>query len=386
MAQLERLPRTATSGWIAGRPDPRDFTLSRKQRTPLGLRVLQALDRRAKTLGDVGKYTLDLLAFGPVRNQGSLNACCAFAGVSLMEYRVRRDRGPSNPDCSVGFLYKVTRDLMKTDDAKDGGRVFDGNAPVHSRTTMKAMTMIGVAPEKVFPTSEQDLDSEPQALTYALAGNFRATAYWRVDTNGTAGAKLLTEVKRMIRGDYPLMFTVRFLVQTSLFDFAKKTAKLRQLPVPPVNRIRAYKTYETVGSILAPGKNSGLVSASAGAAPVQTQTRAQATMAEVQRALGLTPGGSGRTSRSRRARGAATPNDQLVGHALVACGFDDARGCLLVRNSWSDEWGRAAGRPGYGWLPYEYVTEGLTEDWWFISDVSFVDPTIFGAMPAAPAA
>src|SRR5262245_2116436 len=130
MAQLERLPRTATSGWIAGRPDPRDFTLARKHRSPLGLRVLQALDRRAKALGEVGKDTLELPAFGPVRNQGSLNACCAYAGVALMEYRVRRDRGPSDPDCSVGFLYKVTRDLMKTDDAKDGQRDFDGNAPV----------------------------------------------------------------------------------------------------------------------------------------------------------------------------------------------------------------------------------------------------------------
>jgi hypothetical protein len=349
--------------------------------------VLQALDRRAKTLGDVGKYTLDLPAFGRVRNQGSLNACCAYAGVSLMEYRVRRDRGPSDPDCSVGFLYKVTRDLMKKDDADSGKRNFDGNAPVDSRTTMKAMTMIGVAPEKMFVTSEADLDVEPDALTYALAGNFRATSYWRVDTKGVEGADLLTEVKRMIRGDYPLMFTVRFLVQTSLFDFAKRTAKLRQLPVPPVDRIRAYKTYETVGALLAPGKNSGLVSASAGAAPIHTQTRAQATMAELQKVLGLAPAaGGGRTPRARRARGAAAPKDQLVGHALVACGFDDSRGCLLVRNSWSDEWGRAAGRPGYGWLPYEYVTEGLTEDWWFISDVSFLDPAIFGALPAAPAA
>ena len=40
----------------------------------------------------------------------------------------------------------------------------------------------------------------------------------------------------------------------------------------------------------------------------------------------------------------------------------ETTGALLIRNSWSEEWGES----GYGWLPYEYVLKGLTEDFWSV--------------------
>lgn len=66
--------------------------------------------------------------------------------------------------------------------------------------------------------------------------------------------------------------------------------------------------------------------------------------------------------------------DRVVsGHAVVAVGFDDklkiknalcteakTTGALLIRNSWGEGWGDA----GYGWLPYEYVLQGMAVDWW----------------------
>jgi len=60
------------------------------------------------------------------------------------------------------------------------------------------------------------------------------------------------------------------------------------------------------------------------------------------------------------------------GHAVVAVGYDDkmkikntidgeeTTGALLIRNSWGTEWGDN----GYGWLPYDYVLQGLAIDWW----------------------
>lgn len=54
------------------------------------------------------------------------------------------------------------------------------------------------------------------------------------------------------------------------------------------------------------------------------------------------------------------------GHAVVAVGFDDDRvigkttGAILVRNSWGAGWGDQ----GYGWLPYAYVLERLSSDFW----------------------
>jgi len=77
----------------------------------------------------------------------------------------------------------------------------------------------------------------------------------------------------------------------------------------------------------------------------------------------------------------------LGGHAVVACGYDDAKkikntnpggptttGALMIRNSWGTGWGAS----GYGWLPYEYVIQGLAVDWWSLFRVEWVDSGQFG--------
>lgn len=83
-----------------------------------------------------------------------------------------------------------------------------------------------------------------------------------------------------------------------------------------------------------------------------------------------------------------TPQDHRVGgHAIVACGYDDAmriqgtgptapmtEGAFLIRNSW----GTSCGDHGYGWLPYEYVRSGLAKDWWSLIKSDWVDTGMFG--------
>jgi C1A family cysteine protease len=72
----------------------------------------------------------------------------------------------------------------------------------------------------------------------------------------------------------------------------------------------------------------------------------------------------------------------LGGHAVVAVGYDDgkkientnpggieAKGALLIRNSWGTGWGTG----GYGWLPYEYVLKGLAVDWWSLLKNEWID-------------
>jgi C1A family cysteine protease len=69
--------------------------------------------------------------------------------------------------------------------------------------------------------------------------------------------------------------------------------------------------------------------------------------------------------------------DKIVGgHAIVAAGYDDkmviqnARpGAFLIRNSWGTGWGDK----GYGWLPYDYVLNGLAVDWWSLLKNEWVD-------------
>lgn len=71
----------------------------------------------------------------------------------------------------------------------------------------------------------------------------------------------------------------------------------------------------------------------------------------------------------------------ITGHANVAFGYDDnvmgGQGALLVRNSWGRNWGAE----GYGWLPYSYVLNGLTLDWWSITKTEWMTRSDIGDAP-----
>jgi len=74
------------------------------------------------------------------------------------------------------------------------------------------------------------------------------------------------------------------------------------------------------------------------------------------------------------------PNEQHIGfHSVLAVGYSDPKGQVIVRNSWSASWGDK----GYFYMPYQYLTgpaassdsasiEGayLTSDFWSIELVS----------------
>jgi C1A family cysteine protease len=57
------------------------------------------------------------------------------------------------------------------------------------------------------------------------------------------------------------------------------------------------------------------------------------------------------------------------GHAVMAVGYDDGHKVggktvpsLIIRNSWGIGWGDK----GYGYLPYDYVLNGLADDFWTV--------------------
>ena len=56
-------------------------------------------------------------------------------------------------------------------------------------------------------------------------------------------------------------------------------------------------------------------------------------------------------------------DQQLGGHAVCCVGYDDAKECFIVRNSWGNSWGDG----GYFYMPYKYMTDsGLASDFWTI--------------------
>ena len=84
-----------------------------------------------------------------------------------------------------------------------------------------------------------------------------------------------------------------------------------------------------------------------------------------------------------------TSGEKIVGgHAIMAVGYDDTlrikntnkggletTGAFLIRNSWGTGWGMA----GYGWLPYEYVSKGVAQDWWSLLKSEWIDTGAFKA-------
>lgn len=74
------------------------------------------------------------------------------------------------------------------------------------------------------------------------------------------------------------------------------------------------------------------------------------------------------------------------GHAIAAVGYDNkkeiintqcrkkTKGALLIRNSWGTGWGDN----GYGWLPYDYVLNGLALDFWSLLSMEWVETNQFG--------
>ena len=61
------------------------------------------------------------------------------------------------------------------------------------------------------------------------------------------------------------------------------------------------------------------------------------------------------------------PNEKpLGGHAVLAVGYDDSEGRIIVRNSW----GEGCGNKGYFTMPYGYLLDSnLSDAFWVIKMV-----------------
>ncbi len=280
-------------GWIPDYPDFRDYT----EKTDGVKKVLEPTGLlKAKSL----PASVDLRQWcSPVENQGGLGSCTANAGVGVIEYYERKSFG-RYINASRLFLYKVTRNLMKT----------SGDTGAFLRTTMGAMVLFGTPPEEywAYTDDEKKFDREPPAFCYAFAQNYQAIQYYRHDPPGTKAEEILKRVKTYLSKGHPAMFG--FTVYSSI-EQADKTGKI---PFP-------------------------------------------------------------------------SPKEKIEGgHAIVAVGYDDkmkikntygkieTAGALLIRNSWGKEWGEE----GYGWLPYEYISKGLAEDFWSVLKKEWINTGQFG--------
>jgi C1A family cysteine protease len=198
------------TGWLKDYPDFRDQTptsntISQRQKLRgvkesvsdiLGqLKTRPAKMTKAQKTAAVAKK-IDLTRWcSPIEDQGSIGSCTAHAGVGLYEYFERRAFG-KHIDASRLFLYKATRNLLK----------WNGDDGAYIRTTMAAMALFGIVPERYWPYNEARFNVEPTAFMYSYAQNFQALLYYRLDTDGVRGDNLLNKIKDHLRMGLPMMF------------------------------------------------------------------------------------------------------------------------------------------------------------------------------------
>ena len=197
-------------GWQPDLPDIRDYGIA-KSKGMLGL-------LKKSEVYPYGDYTPEKTGlrewFSPVETQGNLGSCCSQAGVALLEYFENRAMG-HHIDASRLFLYKTTRNLLN----------WVGDTGAYIRSTMGAMAMFGVPPEKYWPYTDNGskFDKEPTSFVYSLAQRWRPTVYFRMDLPGVSKDVLLNNIKAFLRCGWPMMFG--FTVYDSI-KYAKTTGEI----------------------------------------------------------------------------------------------------------------------------------------------------------------
>lgn len=191
-------------GHIIDPPKIEDYTVD----TPAVAQLLRETraGRRAATSSKpkAGELppTVDLRRWFPaVEFQGALGSCSAHAVIGLLEYFEKRASG-NHVDASRLFLYKTSRNLMG----------WTGDRGMFLRKAMQALVMFGAPPEQFWPydgaaaASNTHYDQEPTAFCYALARNYAALKYFRLDTGSNFGPRLLEQIKTFAAAGMPCAF------------------------------------------------------------------------------------------------------------------------------------------------------------------------------------
>lgn len=220
---VEGINEPRGTGWIPDNPSLRDLT-PESQAIPARSKQLGEVDPVKSLLDGIGvkdvrddlQSNLDLRdQFSKIEDQRDLGSCAAQAGVALLEYFERRASG-SHIDASRLFVYKIARNLIHL--KRDTGTTL--------RSVMGALAMVGAPPEELYPYIVDNFDDEPGPFFYALAQNFRAHQYYRLDSLGSVQEDLIARIRTNLAAGLPSMFGF------TVFSSIRQSRRTGEIPFP----------------------------------------------------------------------------------------------------------------------------------------------------------
>jgi len=215
------MDRQHSLGWMPDLPDIRDYTPDHPAVQAVLHRSQPHMRALAVAAGTApGGSLSDLRAWcSPVEDQGAIGSCTANAGAGMIEYYERRAFG-KHVEVSRLFLYKAMRDLMRVK-GDTGGQL---------RTMMQTIALFGAPDEQYWPYDVAKFDVEPSAFLYAMAQNYRASTYYRLDPAGATPAVALANVKTNLLAGLPSMFG--FTCYSSMPGLGAKDDGTGFIPMP----------------------------------------------------------------------------------------------------------------------------------------------------------
>ncbi|UCH13059.1 MAG: hypothetical protein JSV22_08055 [Bacteroidales bacterium] len=179
-------------GWLRDYADIRDFSPEHSMIKPMLTKIRKSPVKSIP--GMPGKIDLRGLC-SPVEDQEDIGSCTANAGVALIEY-FENKAYHKFLDASRLFLYKVTRNYLQ----------LQGDTGAYLRSTIAAMALFGVPPEKYWPYDTSLFDEEPPTFCYSFAQNFKAIKYFRLDSHEHSPNEVLMRIKKFLATGFPSMF------------------------------------------------------------------------------------------------------------------------------------------------------------------------------------
>lgn len=143
-------------GYIPDSPDKRDYKFQLKASTDIS-KLPESVDLREH--------------LQPIRNQGNLGACTAFATTSMVEF-VRNKQKCKRWDASPLFTYYSTRKIENCITEDSGAQC---------RNALKSVVKDGVTKEVLWPYDIEKFTQNPSEVAWADAEKHQALVYYSVE-------------------------------------------------------------------------------------------------------------------------------------------------------------------------------------------------------------